>query len=135
MGNERSILRNPLIANTLYLTSDIERWGSGLKRIHDACVEANVKVTFENLKTGFLVTFYRPRVSDIGEKTREKVREKTREKILRLIRENPHITTLELAKKSEITPKGIEWNIRKLKTKGVLKRIGPDKGGYWKIVE
>lgn len=28
-GTERSILRNPLIANSFFLASDIERWGSG----------------------------------------------------------------------------------------------------------
>jgi len=59
-GSERSVLRNPLIANAFYLTSDIERWGSGLKRINDMCHDANLKVDFKNLKTGFLVTFWRP---------------------------------------------------------------------------
>ena len=42
------------------------------------------------------------------QKTIEKTREKTREKILRLIRENPTITTSDIAEKSGITPKGVE---------------------------
>jgi predicted HTH transcriptional regulator len=29
----------------------------------------------------------------------------------------------------------IRINISKLKAKGLLDRIGPDKGGYWKIKE
>ncbi len=39
-GHEHSILRNPLIAETMYKSKDIERWGSGIKRIHDECVAA-----------------------------------------------------------------------------------------------
>lgn len=54
-----SIPRNPLIANTLYLSKDIEKWGSGFRRITEACAEANVKVKFEIRKNGFMVIFYR----------------------------------------------------------------------------
>ena len=38
---------------------------------------------------------------------------------------NPSITTAELANQLEITTKGIEWQISKLKKMGVLERIGP----------
>ncbi len=65
----------------------------------------------------------------------EKTREKTREKILTLIAANPSITTAELADQLEITAKGIEWQISKLKKMGVLERIGPARGGHWKVVE
>jgi ATP-dependent DNA helicase RecG len=40
-----------------------------------------------------------------------------------------------LAEILEITVKGVEWNIKKLKEKGIVRRIGPAKGGYWKVVE
>ena len=56
-------------------------------------------------------------------------------KIISLIKENPSITIHELADKIGLTVKGIEWNIRKVKEDGKLKRIGPAKGGYWEIVE
>jgi ATP-dependent DNA helicase RecG len=68
-------------------------------------------------------------------KTREKTRGKTREKIIYLIKENPEITTNEMVEKLNISVKGVEWQIKNLKDKGILKRIGPDKGGYWKIIE
>lgn len=54
---ENVILRNPLIANTLYLSSDIEKWGSGLKRIHEECALHQVPVAFTVLKYGFAVRF------------------------------------------------------------------------------
>ena len=68
-----------------------------------------------------------------GVQAQEKTREKTREKILALIAADPSITTAELA--NRLTAKGIEWQIGKLKQMGVLERIGPAKGGHWKVVE
>lgn len=145
-GSERSILRNPLIANAFYLTSDIERWGSGLKRIHDICHEANLKVDFKNLKTGFLVTFWRPDVqpavttkvvSKSGQKGgRKKWSELSpkRKAILELIKKDPTISRQELAAKLGINPSAVQKHLQKLKTEGLLKRMGPDKGGYWQIV-
>ena len=89
------------------------------------------------------MVFYRPKWEEGGglerggqktvEKTREKVREKTREKILRLVKENPLITTSEIAGEIGVTSKGIEWNIGKLKKEGLIKRVGPDKGGHWEV--
>ena len=64
----------------------------------------------------------------------QKTREKTREKILRLIKENPEIITAEVAEKSGVTTKGVEWNLKKLKAEGRIRRIGSDKGGYWEVI-
>jgi len=58
---------------------------------------------------------------------------KTREKIIQLIRENLNITIRELAEKTNLSIKGIEWNIKKMKEEDILKRFGPDKRGYWII--
>ena len=83
-GEERSILRNPLLAHILYLRDDIERWGSGIKRIYDACEEAKVKVDFKILKSGFLVIFYR---QNWGEKGGEHL-SLNQQKILREMKKN-----------------------------------------------
>ncbi|MDA2936245.1 winged helix-turn-helix transcriptional regulator [Patescibacteria group bacterium AH-259-L05] len=55
------------------------------------------------------------------------------EKILTLINENPKITQEELSVKTGLTIRGVEWNLKKLKKKGLLKRIGSARGGYWKV--
>jgi ATP-dependent DNA helicase RecG len=65
-GRERSVLRNPLIAQTLYYSKDIEKWGSGLKRIYEDCKDNHVKVEFQVLKTGFLVIFYRNNIAAVA---------------------------------------------------------------------
>lgn len=139
-GEERSILRNPLIANTLYLSSDIERWGSGIKRIYEACEAEKVKVEFKKLKSGFLVVFYRAD-SEIFHTSEPRLVEglveglaESQKKILELIKDNPTISKKELAEAIKISTTAIDKNIKTLKDKGLIKRVGPDKGGYWQIV-
>jgi ATP-dependent DNA helicase RecG len=51
-----------------------------------------------------------------------------------LIRKDEHITTNTIAETIGISVKGIEWQISKLKEEGIIKRIGPDKGGHWEVI-
>ena len=64
----------------------------------------------------------------------EKTVEKTVEKILVLITANPQITQKELMDQTGLTRRGVEWNLRKLKDEGRIKRVGPDKGGHWEVL-
>ena len=68
---EGSIPRNPLIANTLYLSKDIEKWGSGFRRITEVCAKSNLKVKFEIRKNGFMVIFYRKTDEELLDLTEE----------------------------------------------------------------
>lgn len=43
----------------MYYSKDIESFGTGLKRIADACNKAGVKYEFKKMKSGFVVCFYR----------------------------------------------------------------------------
>ncbi|MDE7222873.1 MAG: hypothetical protein K2O34_03705 [Acetatifactor sp.] len=56
---ERPIRRNPKIARVLYYSKDIESFGTGLKRIADACDASGVRYEFKKIKSGFVVCFYR----------------------------------------------------------------------------
>ncbi len=114
---------------------DIERWGSGLRRIYDECKQAGVKVEFKKLKSGFLSVFYRGGfVPDAKAGTAQKTIQKTTQKIMELIKQNPELTRRELAEKIGISDSGIKFSLNQLKKKGAIKRVGPDKGGYWKVI-
>jgi ATP-dependent DNA helicase RecG len=63
----------------------------------------------------------------VGVKVGEKVTENQR-KILSEIGRDAYISAKELSNRVGISTRKIEDNIRKLKTKGLLRRIGPDKG-------
>ena len=61
--------------------------------------------------------------------------QKTTQKIIELIKGNEEISTEELAEMCGLTRDGINYQIRKLKQQGIIRRIGPDKGRHWEIVE
>lgn len=61
-------------------------------------------------------------------------KEKSREKIVRLLGENPKMTTNTLAEAIGISPKAVERHLASLKKEGLIIRVGPDKGGHWEVV-
>ena len=60
---------------------------------------------------------------------------KGREKIIALLSQDNSLSAAALAERIGITPKAVEKHIAKMKAEGILKRIGPDKGGHWQVVE
>lgn len=60
---------------------------------------------------------------------------KTPKMILALLRNDPVLTIPELAAQLGKSESAVERAIRKLRESGQLKRIGPDKGGHWKVVD
>ena len=69
------------------------------------------------------------------QKSAQKSTQKSTQKILDLIRENPYVTTQEMADSIGIIRRTIAKHIKSLQEKGIIKRIGPDKRGYWKVIE
>ena len=63
----------------------------------------------------------------------ETTQETTQEKIINLIKKNPAITQTEMAKILNLTRDGISYNIKILKEKGIIERVGSTKNGIWKI--
>lgn len=55
------------------------------------------------------------------------------QKIIQLIAANPYITQQQLSQQVGISPKNIRLNMARLKSLGLLRRIGPDKGGHWVV--
>jgi predicted HTH transcriptional regulator len=57
----------------------------------------------------------------------------TQKEIISLIRENPNIRAFGMAQKLLKPVRTIENNLRQLREKGMILRVGSDKAGYWKI--
>lgn len=138
-GPHLSKPRNPLIAEAFHRTGSVEIWGRGTNRVIDECKAYGIEPpSFEERQGWVVVTFRAPISPAAGramvEKAREKARETAREKILDTILTDPSITTAQLARVAGLTPKGVEWNLKRLKEAGVLKRVGPDKGGRWVVI-
>lgn len=62
-------------------------------------------------------------------------KETTQEKIINLIKKNPSITQEEMAKAINLTRDGISYNMKVLKEKGIIERVGSTKNGIWKILK
>ena len=65
--------------------------------------------------------------------TQKTTQKTTQEKIINLMKKNPSITQVEMAKVLELSRDGISYNIKVLKEKGLIERVGSRKNGIWKI--
>ena len=69
----------------------------------------------------------------VNEKVNEKVNERQKE-IIAIVSGNPCITQSELASKLGISLVHVNKNMKKLQSLGMIRRVGPDKGGHWEVV-
>jgi ATP-dependent DNA helicase RecG len=58
---------------------------------------------------------------------------KGREKIVALLSEDGKLSAAALAEKIDISAKAVEKHLANLKADGIIERVGPAKGGYWKV--
>lgn len=59
----------------------------------------------------------------------------TSSRILSWLAAEPGLTAQMLADRLGLSPRAVELQLAKLKAAGKLKRVGPNKGGYWEITE
>ena len=71
----------------------------------------------------------------IGMKTGMKTGMKITDAILNMIKEDPSVSIDRLALVTERARSSVQEAIGRLKIAGVIRRVGPDKGGHWEIVE
>ncbi|MBO6234942.1 MAG: winged helix-turn-helix transcriptional regulator [Prevotella sp.] len=60
--------------------------------------------------------------------------QKTSQKIIDLIKEAPYISTSKMAEIIGLDRRNIARNIKKLQEQGAVRRVGPDKGGFWEVI-
>ncbi len=89
----------------------------------------------------FIASFARPSFHD---KNTNKTAAKTglveglvesQKEILRFMQDDPQISKREIAQRLGISTTAVDKNITQLKNKGLLMRVGPDKGGHWEVVK
>jgi ATP-dependent DNA helicase RecG len=146
-GKERSKKRTPFLAQLMYYTKDIESFGTGLKRITDACQAAGVRVEFEMLKLGFAVVFYRPDENFIttDKRSYDLINDQINVQInvplnametqvFSIVSKNPNLTLDEVAQRISKSPKTAQRYLDALRKKNVLRRVGSRKGGHWEVI-
>lgn len=109
MERHGSFPNNPLMAEPLYLTRYIERLGTGLTDLDDLYGrKVTEKVTGRSLALG--------------------------DRILAAIAEAPNISQRELAERLGVNRAYLARVMSAMQRNGLIRRIGPDKGGHWEVV-
>ncbi len=128
----KSHSRNPLIFGLFERIDMVEKIGSGISRINDAMKEAQLSKPIFKTEGIFTVIFNRIKKEQTVSKT---IKQTTRTKITELIRNNPSITTKEIADAVKITVKGAEYQLAKMQEDKILIREGSKKTGFWKLID
>jgi ATP-dependent DNA helicase RecG len=55
--------------------------------------------------------------------------------ILNAIYQNPKVSAAEIAMKLGISSRAVEKRIKTMRENGIIRRVGPDRGGYWEIID
>ena len=80
----------------------------------------------------FTVTFKRPLTPQV---TPQVTLTELEKKVLNEIKKNARISRSQLSKKLGIKPDTAKEYIKKLRDKGVLRRVGKTSGGHWEVIE
>lgn len=140
----KSTPRNKLIADFCKSLGLIEKYGSGIRRIIEYFDGADLPMPdFRNISDGFMVTVYAAqkaaRVPDrVPDKVPDRVPDnltENQQKILNLLKQNKTVSMAEMAKSIGISKRKVLDNINKLKKLGLVRRIGPAKGGHWEVIK
>ena len=105
--------------------------GSGIKR----ALEDWPEIDFSDDRDGCLFTATVHRKELVGSAEPAASSEKSSEKILGLLKVNPQLSAREIADLIGITQRAVEKQISKPRDENRIRRVGPDKGGHWEVIQ
>ncbi len=163
-NNYQAYARNKLLAEAFYLTGDIEKYGSGFKRIQNELKQyPTMNMDCQEIPNGFLVELSYTQqktttristensasaeISGQGAKsgtksgTKDGTKDGTKKQIdskmdliIDLLKESKHVTIDNISKMLNIPRRTIVRYLEKLKNDNVIQRTGSKKDGYWEIL-
>ena len=102
---------------------------------HQLTSDEIVELKLKSLNASFDSFAVPGEVDKAAPKTAPKTAPKsTRERIILLLREDSRLTKQDLMRKLQKASGTIKEHIRILKREGVIKHIGPAKGGHWEVM-
>ena len=144
---KESVRRNLITADLFHRMSKVERIGSGIGRMRNLMKEADLQEPVFESDTFFRAIFYRnPEYAlkrDVGKgeeggqtggQRKDIALNDTQKKILKILTKKPHISRNELVYMIGINPSAIQKHFKKLQESGYIRRVGPDFGGHWEVV-
>ncbi len=131
---------NPLIASVFYRCGIIEIWGQGTLKMAAWAKELGLpRPEILEIPGAVMVRFGRrtpqKTLQSTPQKTLQKAPQKTPDAVLELLRQQPELTSSKMAPLLGKSESAVKRAVRKLRESGRLERVGPDKGGHWKVIE
>ena len=110
----------------------VEESGHGVPTVTKAYGEKSYIFEGEFIKV--VIPFDRTGFFDGSTQENENTTQKTtQEKLIELLRVNPNLSRSDLAILLKISEDGVKYQLKKLKDKGIIVHVGPDKGGHWEV--
>ena len=140
-----SMPRNPVLIKLFRFAKLSENAGFGIDKMLTWEKLTHNSVEFSSDVVCSTVTYFRTKnimdlqnvlenvLENVPENVPVNVPENRKKIIVSLIKENKTITMDEMSVLCKVNVKTIKRDIEYLKQKGLITRIGPDKGGYWKV--
>ena len=157
----QSVPGNPLLAESMYLMRYIEKMGTGTVDMIRRCAEAGLPEPEFEVGSGFVTRIWRTDRSTrerpdrtaqehgSSRKHPENIQKTSRkhpeendtsqslaDRIVAFLRANPSASRRELVEGLQGATEGsVKYQLDKLKCLGKLRRVGPDRGGRWVVVD
>jgi ATP-dependent DNA helicase RecG len=137
-----SNIRNPILVS--YIAKGLLPYrglGSGIKR----ALEDWPEIDFSDDRDGclFTATVHRkgifgsvePEISSQKGVAIVENSQKSSRKIIGMIQSDPTITIARLAQDIGISDRAVKKQLERLRAENRIRRVGPDKGGHWEVIE
>lgn len=124
--------RNHRIAHAFFLINYIEQWGTGTLRMIELCkAEGLPEPEYDERSGAVVVSFKRGKaMKKFHEGSEQSQREKM---IFEYMKEHKRITAREYVKLLSVSTRTARRDLTELVTKGVLRRVGKNKGTYFEL--
>lgn len=113
---------------------DISIFVDSMTQLHIEHLRNDIDIFLKSTEEGNIDERKETTLKNVVESSQKSV-EKSVEKIIKQIAENPKVTVKELTTIVGLSRRGVEKNIKKLQECGIIRRVGPDKGGHWEIIK
>ena len=127
-GRVSSLIKNQLVCNALYISNQIDKWGTGIQKSYKLCKDNKTNISFNNSYMGFECVFERKNIL-----LKTNIDDPVKKQIINILSNNPNGTIDDLSKTLNISLRKAKYLIKLLVEEGLIVRVGSKKTGVWKI--
>ena len=132
-NNISSVKRNPIILDVLYRCKDVEKSGTGFKRMNSLCTKEGIQWDSQSTPYGFYFTFYRVTNGTLSVTLHTDLTNDENQ-VYQMIKNDSKITREKLALTIGKSTRTVQRITDKLVNEGYILRVGNNRFGYWEVL-